>query len=233
MMRYNLTSADNPVVGVDALVIPRPDTTKPICLDLYCGAGGAAVGYARAGFYVIGVDVDDQPNFPFTFYKANAFHILIPEFVSFVHASPVCKGFLKFNTPNENRNYPDEIPDMRRKLEKSGKSFMIENVLGSPLRNPTLLCGTMFGLNTARHRLFESNLFLLSPPHNRCPAHGRHGRHGYCEDGKYIFVTGGAAANPRAKEAMGIDWMNGKELSQAIPPAYTEFLGQQILKQIA
>jgi DNA (cytosine-5)-methyltransferase 1 len=218
---------------VDALVIPRPATTKPICLDLYCGAGGAAMGYSRAGFHVIGVDTESQPNFPFTFYQANALHILIPEFVDFVHASPICKGFLKFNTPNANRNYPNEIPDIRRKLEESGKPFIIENVVGSPLRNPILLCGTFFGLKTARHRLFESNYFLMSPPHLRCPAHGKHGRHGYCEEGKYIFVTGGAAANQKAKEAMEIHWMNGKELSQAIPPTYTEFLGRQILEQMA
>lgn len=219
-------------------VIPRPATDKPICLDLYCGAGGAAMGYARAGFYVIGIDRKPQPNFPFEFYQADALVVEILDWVDFIHASPECQHFtVSRNIGNMDMSkYSNDIKPIREKLQATGKPYVIENVPGSPLINPILLHGDMFGLKVIRKRLFESNLFILTPPQ---PIGERFTNAGnsyssFANGAKKISVAGHNFSFRDAQLAMGIDWMKKrKEIALAIPPAYTEFLGRQILEQIA
>lgn len=224
---------------LDLRVMPRPATDKPVCLDLYCGAGGAAVGYARAGFYVIGIDKEPQPNYPYDFYQADARFVKIPDWVDFVHASPECqKHSITKYMPHVNlEKYNDDIEIIRKKLEATGKPFVIENVLGAPLKNPLMLHGKMFGLRVIRKRLFESNLFLMTPPvpnHRDGSTNSHRGYSSHANGAKYITVAGNNYSLKDGKAAMDIDHMQTKkELAQAIPPIYTEFLGRQILEQIA
>jgi hypothetical protein len=212
---------------------------KRTCLDLFCGAGGAAVGYRRAGFEVVGVDIKPQPHYPFEFHQGDALEYLDEhgkEF-DFIHASPPCQAFSSASIIHRNRGkkYDDWIKPTRELLIKIAKPFVIENVVHAPLHNPIVLCGTMFGLGVFRHRLFESSHFLFEPEHH--PHNGKIG------DLKYFSVAGGSGrwktwgtvhrdvskgTVRQWREAMGIDWMTGKEIVQAIPPAYTEFIGKQI-----
>jgi DNA (cytosine-5)-methyltransferase 1 len=140
---------------------------KPRLLDLFCGAGGVAVGYSRAGFEVIGVDLRPQPNFPFQFIQADALSMNAEFLASFdaIHASPPCQAYSDLAKRNRNGDkWPKLIEPVRGMLSETGLPYVIENVEGAPLRNPTVLCGTMFkGLRVIRHRLFESNFFIMSP----------------------------------------------------------------------
>jgi len=218
--------------------ISRPFTSKPICLDLYCGAGGASVGYSRAGFYVIGIDKNPQPNFPFEFYLANALDIDIPDWVDFIHASPECQHFTVSRNIGtiDMSKYSDDIELIRSKLQATGKPYVIENVPGSPLINPITLHGGMFGLKIIRKRLFESNLFFLVPPQriDERFTNSYCGYSSFANGAKKISVVGHNFNFRDAQLAMGISWMKKrKEIALAIPPAYTEFLGRQILEQIA
>lgn len=200
-------------------------------LDLFCGAGGAAMGYHRAGFdEIIGVDIEPQPHYPFTFVQADALTFPLDGF-DVIHASPPCQAYCKFsrNLGTSDR-HPDLIPPMQRRLE--GYVYVLENVEGAPLASPFMLCGSMFGLRVRRHRLFESP--VLVPSLLFAPASCRH-------DGISIGVYGrGTTVWHRAKlgrnvgiaekrAAMGIDWMTGDELREAIPPVYTEWIGKQLL----
>lgn len=213
-------------------------------LDLFCGAGGAGMGYHRAGFEVVGVDIAPQKHYPFEFHQADAFDFLAEHGREFdiIHASPPCQQFSRLGSIWKARlgarawaeKHPDLIAPMRHALLQCSKPYVIENVVGAPLQNAILLCGTMFGLKVYRHRLFESNLLLLAPPHaphhDNCKAVGR----GLSLKG-FLSVTGHGGfgfANgfDYAKDAMGIEWMDRKDLSQAIPPAYTEFIGRQIMR---
>lgn len=145
---------------------------KPLIYDCFCGAGGAAMGYHRAGFEVVGIDLHDQPRYPFTFIKMDALEFLerylageFPKADAF-HASPPCQGYslLSF-APNRNMDkYPKLVEDVRDLFQKIGKPYVIENVVNAPLRNPLLLCGTMFGLKTHKHRNFESKPDIWFPP---------------------------------------------------------------------
>ena len=211
---------------------------KPRLLDLFCGAGGAAMGYHRAGFEVVGVDIAPQKNYPFEFHQADAMTFPLDGF-EFIHASPPCQAFTLANFKARRDGlveHPDLIDPVRQRLISTGKPWVIENVGGAPLMNPAMLCGTMFGLGVFRHRCFESNVLLLVPNHS---AH--EGRIG---DGEFFSVAGGAGrwkswgtvkrdvskgTAVQWREAMGIDWMTRKELTQAIPPHYTEFIGRAIL----
>ena len=211
---------------------------KPRLLDLFCGAGGAALGYARAGFEVIGVDVEYQPNYPFTFMQGDALDMWPRGYEGFdaIHASPPCQGYsdLRHRTGVE---YPRLIGPTRQLLRRLGLPYVIENVEGAPLREPITLCGTMFpGRRVLRHRLFESSVPLVTPAHpekhplvfTHDKRKGHYGR--LDQDTAFVQVTGGgncSLANARA--AMGIDWMNKAEINEAIPPAYTEFIGGQLL----
>jgi DNA (cytosine-5)-methyltransferase 1 len=218
---------------------------RPRLLDLFCGAGGCSVGYRRAGFEVVGVDLMPQPRYPFEFVQADAFDALgavawqhgdvpppLRRSFDAVHASAPCQAYSVLQR-RTGLDYPDLIAPVRAALQASGLPYVIENVVGAPLLGPVMLCGTMFpGLRVIRHRLFESNVPLAAPPHpSRHPLVFTHDRrkahHGLLDqDRSFVQVTGGGNCTlANARDAMGIDWMTKNELNEAIPPAYTEHVG--------
>lgn len=212
-------------------------------LDLFCCAGGAGVGYSQAGFEVVGVDVKPQPHYPFEFLKADALK-LDPEFIaSFdaIHASPPCQSYSDLAKRNGNADaWPRLIEPVREMLIRSGLPYIIENVEGAPLLNPIILCGTMFkGLRVIRHRLFETNFAILTPPHGRHPIchtfDKRKGQYGKTDEMRdFVSVNGGGNCSvAAARSAMGIAWMTKNELNEAIPPAYTQLIGDQLLNWLA
>lgn len=290
--------------------------TRPRLLDLFCGAGGCSMGYHRAGFDVVGVDVHPQPRYPFEFHQADALEFPLDGFDA-IHASPPCQAFSALRHLNPGKEHPDLIAPTRDRLRAASVPYVIENVEGAPLGEGTqllLLCGTMFRLQTPdgraeirRHRLFELGGFTIALR----PAcqHGQAsfsvvgtgaavaGRKTLCavgdhphsaadrhEDRRRVLTVSGdkpnSANTPRkvitvvghtpessprrrtvsvtgatpqanqkfdygrtyvretfsvddARAAMGIDWMPMKSLSQAIPPAYTEFIGRHLLAALA
>jgi len=211
-------------------------------LDLYCGSGGAAMGYARAGFEVVGVDINPQPSYPFEFHQAAALDYLRDHGREFdaAHASPPCQGYTRLRTLHRTK-YPLLIPKTRTLLCGAGLPFIIENVVGAPLIHPILLCGTTFGLGVFRHRLFECNFPLQGPRHES--HHGGTGSHrlrrtrerGYHDQGHlYVTVCGHQFCRERGAAALGIHWMQTRaELAQAIPPAYTEYIGRRLRARLA
>lgn len=217
-------------------------TTKPRLLDLFCCAGGAGMGYYRAGFEVVGVDLDNQPNYPFEFIQADAL-TLDPEFLAtfdVVHASPPCQSYSDLAKRNGNGDqWPRLVEPVRELLKSLDVPYIIENVEGAPLQDAVVLCGTMFkGLRVIRHRLFESNLELSIPAHGKHPLVFTHdkrkGHYGKLDqDVSFVQVTGGGNCSiANARDAMGIDWMTKGEINEAIPPAYTEYLGRQVMEYI-
>jgi DNA (cytosine-5)-methyltransferase 1 len=207
--------------------------TRPRLLDLFCGAGGAAVGYHQAGFDIVGVDIELQPHYPFEFMLGDALEIVArmgPEFDA-IHASPPCQAFTAYRRRGNEvgDGYPDLIEATREFVVDSGRPYVIENVPGSPLRNHIQLCGTSFGLDVRRHRWFESNIAMLAPPcnHNqprRFPqATNRENMRRTVEIGVWRIPL------DVQQQAMGIDWMTLPELTEAIPPAFTEYIGTQLL----
>jgi DNA (cytosine-5)-methyltransferase 1 len=219
--------------------------TRPRLLDLFCGAGGAAVGYARAGFEVVGVDLAEQPNYPFEFHQGDALTYPLDGF-DVIHASPPCQRYSVSRTMHRARpnTHPDLVPPTRARLTVSGVPWVIENVPGAPMLPLIKLCGTAFGLGIPgyelrRHRWFEPSpgLWFLSPPcqHSRATI-GIYGDHG-ADKRRTIIVAGHGPDRSGARyftlaerqQAMGIDWMARDELDQAIPPAYTEYIGRQLL----
>ncbi len=217
-------------------------SSRPRLLDLFCCAGGAAAGYHRAGFDVVGVDIDHQPNYPFEFHRADALR-LDPAFLAgfdAIHASPPCQAYSDLAARNGNAHeWPRLIEPVRDMLESTGKPYVIENVEGAPLINYIVLCGTMFDeLRVLRHRLFETNFLALAPPHGPHPkvhTHDRRKSHygKTCEWRDYVQVTGGGNCTvAAAKDAMGIDWMTKRELNEAIPPAYAEYIGRSLIRHV-
>jgi DNA (cytosine-5)-methyltransferase 1 len=227
---------------------PDPHMARVKLLDLYCGAGGAAMGYAQAGFDVVGVDIKPQPNYPFSFFPGDALLVLrrsvetgsIQRF-SAIHASPPCQGYswAAKRWTEVARAYL--IEPTRELLIASGLPYVMENVPGAPLENPFRLCGEMFGLNVIRHRNFETNFPVLIPDHKpHRKAFKRLAKDGsgrtvqrtpYCT----VAGHGGQSDSFRLEDwqaAMGIDWMTKGELVEAIPPAYTKFIGEQLLAQL-
>lgn len=203
-------------------------------LDLFCGAGGAGMGYHRAGFEVVGVDLNPQPHYPFEFHQGDALEYLREHWQEFdaFHASPPCQAFTRAQRLRNNK-HPDFVGPTRRMFQSivSGKPapWVIENVPGAPLKEPVVLCGAMFsGLRTYRHRLFESNIPIVAPlhPEHRWPM-TKMGRPP--QPGTFIHVVGNFSGADEARQAMGIDWMTARELREAIPPAYTEDIGRQLL----
>jgi DNA (cytosine-5)-methyltransferase 1 len=200
--------------------------SKPRLLDVCCGGGGAAMGYARAGFEVVGVDIQPQPRYPFAFHQADALTFPLEGFDAY-HASPPCQLYSRTHRLWK-RAHPDLVDAFRQRLRATGKPYILENVPGAPLPGSLVLCGTMFALGVLRHRLFESNVLLFAP--------GPCAHKGGVKDGTYISVFGGGGkgyTKASGSRAMGIEWMSVRELSQAIPPAYTEWLGRQLMEVFA
>jgi DNA (cytosine-5)-methyltransferase 1 len=203
-------------------------------LDLCCGAGGCSVGYARAGFEVVGVDLEPQPDYPFEFHQADALAFPLAGFDAVV-VSPPCPGYSQATSFHRGARarHPLLIGAFRERLQASGLPYVIENVERARafMRSPILLCGEMFGLRTYRHRLFESNFPLQQPAHpvHRIPVAGPGA---IACVGQYWSVGGHFGQKDRAqREALGIDWMHRVEdIANAIPPVYTEWVGLQLLQ---
>jgi DNA (cytosine-5)-methyltransferase 1 len=210
--------------------------SKPRLLDLFCGAGGCSVGYHRAGFEVIGVDHKPQKNYPFEFHQADAMSYPLDGF-DIIHASPPCQRYSVVSNIYNGKPYQKEHPDLvnatRERLRATGLPYVIENVPNSPLVNYLMLCGTMFkGLRVYRHRHFETWPMVMLPP--MCCNHKfkmAPSRSNYHTLEKYEFITcvGHNFSVKSGRIAMGIDWMTRNEIAQAIPPAYTEYIGRQLM----
>jgi len=203
-------------------------------LDLFCCGGGAGMGYDLAGFEVTGVDINPQPKYPFFFIQGGALEYVKAHGRKYdaVHASPPCQGYSHL-TPIQNKgNHKRIISAVRDLLIWTGNPYVIENVAGArtELINPVMLCGSMFGLRTQRHRYFETSF----------PVAGA----GTCDHSilPLLVTTASKASRQKrfllgmqpktvknAPEAYGIDWMGFRELKEAIPPAYTEFIGRQLM----
>ena len=208
---------------------------RPWLLDLFCGAGGASVGYDRAGFDVVGVDIEPQPHYPFTFYQLDAMTFPLDGFDA-IHASPPCQKFTAYRRRGGGvgDGYPDLIEPVRERLEAIGVPWVMENVARSPVRPLVHLCGSSFGLDVQRHRWFETNVPMMSPP---C-AHGlQKPRFAHATNRKNLRRTVEIGVwripLPVQQKAMGIDWMTLDELTEAIPPAYTEYIGGNLLETLA
>jgi DNA (cytosine-5)-methyltransferase 1 len=210
--------------------------SRPRLLDLFCGAGGAAVGYHRAGFDVVGVDLHPQPNYPFTFVQADALAYPLDGFDA-VHASPPCQAYSTLSAcrPGLAARHPDLVDATRVHVMASRLPYVIENVPGAPLWDPIVLCGTMFGLGYGglelrRHRLFESNVPLVPP--GPC----RHGRGVIGVYGDHVRIRGSRTNHPdgatAGRVAMGMPGATVRGMAQAIPPAYTEHIGRQLLDHL-
>lgn len=219
----------------------------PLLLDLFCGAGGAAMGYHRAGFEVVGVDINPQPHYPFEFIEADweePLHYLLGLWGRdgrpyAIHASPPCQ---RYSTMTKKWGREDDHPDLVAAVRQAifdltdpgatAVPYVIENVPGAPLWEPMMLCGSMFALESQgyklyRHRIFESNFWILPPAmcnHDR-PALPVYGHAGGRSRRDGLTFPGTDAW----REGMEIDWMTGKELAESIPPAFTEHIGRAIL----
>lgn len=228
---------------------------KKILLDTFCKAGGAGMGYHQAGFQVVGVDIAPQKNYPFEFIQADAVQFILDHGHQFdaIHASPPCQAHSKAGKAcmvTIGKEYPDLIPDTRQALEAIGKPYVIENVPFSGIRPDLKLKGIAFGLPIIRERWFEvgGGIWLMCPI---MPLEKRQ-----VSTGELVTVAGSGSTKTRRRRgdkmvyenniafwqgsivktwqyAMGIDWMtNSAELANAIPPAYTEYIGRMILEQL-
>ena len=208
---------------------------KPRLLDLFCGAGGAAVGYHRAGFDVVGVDIKPQPHYPFEFHQADALTFPLDGFDA-IHASPPCQAYTSMRRLGKNagRDAPELVEPTRARLIVSGRPWVMENVVGSPLLNPLRLCGSSFGLGVRRHRLFESSGLIFGLPcrHDLQPepvaVYGDHPQ----QPGDKTYRVRRARTLAEGQAAMGIDWMPWRPLTQAVPPAYTEWIGARLIANL-
>ena len=208
--------------------------TRPRLLDLFCGAGGAGMGYHRAGFDVWGVDIVPQPNYPFLFIQDDAIDF-VRKFGSMfyaIHASPPCQSSSALTKgTNKGREYTDLIPSTREAISGYYVPTVIENVQGADIRRDLTLCGEYFGLGVIRHRYFELTEFHVpQPEHIKHRGRVAGYRHGKWYDGPYFAVYGdggGKGSVAQWQQAMDMDWtVVRKELAEAIPPAYTEYIGK-------
>ncbi len=210
----------------------------PRLLDLFCGAGGAGMGYHRAGFDVVGVDINPQPHYPFQFLKADCMAMDTAFLMSFdvIHASPPCQSYTrKTATWGRERKHwvehPDLVAPVRQMLQATGLPYVIENVMGAPLNANLVLCGTQFGLRIIKHRQFECSFPVTAPVascdhsdvYNPWQGKGRSAReHREAQDTPWIPQCGGAS---RKAGVTG-------DLNNAIPPAYTQFIGEQLMAHL-
>jgi DNA (cytosine-5)-methyltransferase 1 len=216
--------------------------TKLRAIDLFCCAGGASMGLHRAGFEVVGVDIKPQPRYPFEFHQSDALTFPLDGF-DFIWASPPCQGYTAMRHAPGAKGAPLLIDHVRDRMPNA--LWVIENVEEAAwaLRNPVTLCGSMFGLGAQgcrlqRHRLFESNFAISTPPcrHDSRPVIGVYGGHAR----KRSASAGGRGTKDvwdgghkqAASKALGVDWMTLSELSEAIPPAYSEFIGRAAIAHI-
>jgi DNA (cytosine-5)-methyltransferase 1 len=221
----------------------------PLILDLYCGAGGAAMGYHQAGFSVLGVDIEPMPRYPFVFVQADALEYLdslmetgMWALYDAIHASPPCQAWSDLQKQSK-IDYEDFIGPTRALLKQIPLPYVLENVEGAPLIDPAKLCGASQEfpeLRVIRHRYFETNWPLqgaVCPPKHplvftydkRKPHFGK-----LDQNAAYVQVTGGGNCTVKnAREAMGINWMTKHELNEAIPPAFAEYIGKQLLDYIS
>lgn len=216
---------------------------RPLLLDLFCCAGGAAMGYFKAGFDVVGIDLKPQPRYPFPVIQADATNppVNLAAFDA-IHASPPCQHFSQAVKKKNRGNHRDLLEVTREILVSSGLPYVIENVPLAPLVNPVTLCGSSFGLPIRRHRKFESNVTMMVPPcaHNAYPrkyppAWNRTTKL------RVLSISGGYQKRQldedfmdQHKAAMGIDWdISYNELSEAIPPAYTAYIGAALMDSLA
>lgn len=219
--------------------------TRPRLLDLFCGLGGAAMGYRRAGFDVVGVDIVPQPDYPFEFHRADALTFAAAHGHDFdaIHASPPCQASSNATKGNRRRagwsdTHVDLIPETREVLDSIGRPYVIENVQGSALRRDLTLCGLAFGLRVFRHRYKELGFWTMpQPAHVSHRGHRVSGwRHGVRYEGDMLAVYGsggGKASAEECREGLGIDWSwDRAQLVEAIPPLFTEFIGIQLIKEV-
>lgn len=224
----------------------------PLLLDLFCGAGGAAAGYNAAGFNIIGVDIEPQLNYPYEFIQDDALTVLdelvtngcyqmppgqrqnrrcldVSE-ISALHGSPPCQGYSRTQRLTK-KVHPKLIEPVRGRFQQLALPYVIENVIGAPLLEPTLLCGQMFELGTYRHRNFETNFPVVPKLHTKHRyVQAKLGRRP--EPGQYMEVVGHFAGMQEACEAMQIGWMKRAELTESIPPAYTAYIGEYLLAKV-
>jgi DNA (cytosine-5)-methyltransferase 1 len=216
-------------------------------LDLFCGAGGCSVGYHRAGFEVVGVDLHPQKNYPYEFHQAEALDFPLDGFDA-IHASPPCQFFTQmrasWRAQGINDGYMDLITPMLARLRPLTVPWVLENVVGAgkAMRAGLMLHGGMFGLGVHRPRLFESNVLLMANPapinrepigvYDSRPRGKAHHRTRLNGNGKGRSEMRIARTLEEGQEAMGIDWMPWRELKEAIPPAYTEYIGHQLMAHV-
>ena len=213
---------------------------RPKLIDLFCGAGGAAQGYIDAGFDVTGIDIEPQPDYPGTFIQGDALTYLAAHGHEYVaaHGSPPCQASCTLTKgTNKGNYYLNLIPDTRAAFALLGVPTVIENVQGSDLRRDYTLCGEMFGLGVLRHRYFEVSGFEPAPiPHKAHRGRVSGWRHGEWFDGPYVAVYGeggGKGTVAQWQTAMGMHWTNNrKSIAEAIPPAYTRFIGEHLMNAV-
>ncbi len=218
---------------------------SPRLLDLFCGAGGAAMGYHRAGFEVVGVDIKSQPRYPFEFHQADAMTYPLEGFDA-IHASPPCQAYsrLRHLPWLKGREYPELLSPIRERLQFQDAPWIIENVEDAPMPYSVVLCGTMFDLPVYRHRRFGASFLMFQPEHRKHEHTLAAGRASMAKryrasagitgvivkESARGSLAGHATGAKETGRLMGIDWMRRDELTQAIPPAYTEWIGQRLME---
>ncbi|MFB7517430.1 SAM-dependent methyltransferase [Streptomyces sp. NPDC056144] len=213
----------------------RRDGVRPLLLDAFCCQGGAAAGYAAAGFDVVGVDINPQPRYPYRFIQADAVAFIREHGArfGFIHTSPPCQHDSDCQRIQGN-THPDLIAPTRAALESTGRPWVIENVAGAvpKLHEPVMLCGTQFGLETYRHRYFETGGWTLTQPEH--PAHvapqAKMGRP--IPPGHFGQFIGNFSGVDHARRVMDVPWMNRDGIRECIPPAYTRWIGTQALANL-
>ncbi|MEU7200106.1 SAM-dependent methyltransferase [Streptomyces sp. NPDC045470] len=217
-----------------ALPLRRPNGLR--VLDAFCCAGGMAMGFYLAGFEVVGVDIEPQPDYPFTFCQGDAVDFISRFGADFdvIHGSPPCQAWTPLNAYNH-KSYPELIAPAREAMRAAGRPYVIENVEAArcELRGPVRLCGPMFGLRMYRHRLFETSFPLREPAHPTHTAVCTRNCYLPTSERPFMTITGGRhsrAWQRAAAEAMGTPWITTiRGVCEAIPPAYARWIGEQFL----